>query len=331
MMINESLNSQIYPMLSPNIVEVIRRIQINKLTNLTEIRLRINRPLLLVLGSQDYMINYDGNLTRESTNTYICTIDDIHRTFQLISRNSIYALEQELKMGFLTVMGGHRIGLAGQAIVTNGQLKAIKNISSMNVRIAREVKGCGEAIFPFLCQGDRRVFSTLIISPPRCGKTTILRDLIRKLSTASNEFRGVQVGVVDERSEIAACKDGIPTVDLGDRVDVLDGCPKSEGMLMLIRSMAPHVIATDELGREDDAFAVREALNAGISVLATVLGQNVAEVLARPYIGSLITAKLFERYVILSDSPSIGTVTDITEVRTGNSLYSFKKGVKACG
>lgn len=331
MVIDEILTKQIFPILSPNITAILRRVPLERLSGLTEIRLRINRPLLVVLGSKDYMLTSDGELTADSVNAYLCQIDDINRTFHVISRNSIYALEQELKMGFLTVMGGHRIGLAGQAIVTNGELKAIKNISSMNVRIAREVKGCSEIILPYIRQGESRVFSALIISPPRCGKTTILRDIIRNLSSRSDSFRGVQVGIVDERSEIAACKDGIPTVDIGERVDILDGCPKSEGMLMLIRSMSPHVIATDELGREDDVLAIREALNAGISVLATVHGQNISEVRERPYIGELIKANFFDRYIVLSDIPSIGTVSEIIDVRTGKSLYSNYKGVRECG
>lgn len=331
MSINEIINKQIYPILPPHIVAVLQRVPATQLASVTEIRLRINKPLMLIVGSEDYMINSSGVLVNETRNVYICTIDDISRTFQLVSKNSIYALEQELKMGFLTAKGGHRIGITGQAIIVDGQLKAIKNISSLNIRLAREVKGCSSIVLPHIIMAGKRVVSTLIISPPRCGKTTILRDIIRNLSTRSSSFIGVQIGVVDERSEIAACLNGIPTVDLGDRVDVLDGCPKSEGMLILIRSMSPQVIATDELGREDDAYAVREALNAGISVIATVHGRSIAEVMARPYVGELVRAKYFERYVILSDVPTIGTVSEILDARTGISLYLHKAGVQACG
>lgn len=325
------MHEHIYPLLPPKIADVLKNISDNQIEYLTELRLRANKPLLLVLGSEDFMISLTGRLVTDRREACLCTQDDIVRTFQLICRNSIYALEQELKLGFLTVKGGHRIGLAGQAVTREGQLKAIKNISSLNIRLAREIKGCGDLILPYIIQDKKRVLSTLIISPPRCGKTTILRDLIRSLSTRSDKFIGVQVGVVDERSEIAACLSGVPTVELGERIDVLDGCPKSEGMLILIRSMSPHVIATDELGRQEDAFAVREALNAGISVIATVHGRDANEVLNRPYIGDLIEKRFFERYVILTDNPTVGTVKEIIETQTGKTLYFNNHGVKICG
>lgn len=331
--INITLDNHIYPILAPRIASLIQKLPNYKLSNLTEIRLRIQQPLLLRLGVNDAMISSEGYLTSDSNQAYVCTGDDIARTFQLMSRNSIYALEQELKMGFITVAGGHRIGLAGQAIVNSGQLKAIKNISSMNIRIAREIKGCAALILPYIIQGERNVLSTLIISPPRCGKTTILRDIIRYMSTCdpTKRYYGVQVGVVDERSEIAACQNGVPTVDLGERTDVLDACPKSEGMLMLIRSMAPQVIATDELGHKEDAAAIREAINAGISIVATVHGRDVKEVTNRPYIGELIKDRLFDRYVVLTDIPQVGAIREVIDVKTGRVLYTQRKEERSCG
>ena len=331
--INITLDNHIFPILAPKITTLIRGLSYDKLRDLTEIRLRTHQPLLLRLGTDDTMVSTAGYLTNDYQQAYICTSDDIARTFQLMSKNSIYALEQELKMGFITIAGGHRIGLAGQAIVNSGQLKAIKNIGSMNIRIAREVKGCANLILPYIIEGERHVLSTLIISPPRCGKTTVLRELIRYMSTRNHEkkYYGVQVGVVDERSEIAACQNGVPTVDLGERVDVLDACPKSEGMLMLIRSMAPQVIATDELGRTEDADAIREALNAGINIIATVHGRDVNEVSERPYIGDLITGRFFDRYVVLTDRPQVGTVKEVTDVKTGNVLYTQRKEDRSCG
>lgn len=328
---SEIIKNQIYPILPPNVVSLLKMLPDSQLKNITELRLRIGQPLMLVLGREDFMISFSGKLIGNSHNAYYCSSDDISRTFHLISKHSIYALEQELQQGFLTVSGGHRIGLAGQAIVVGGKLKALKNISSLNIRIARQVKGCSDIVLPHIISAGKRVLSSLIISPPRCGKTTMLRDIIRNLSSRSSNFIGVQVGVVDERSEIAACLNGIPTVDLGNRVDVLDSCPKSEGMLMLIRSMAPQVIATDELGREEDAFAVVEALNAGISVIATVHGKTVDEVSARPYIGRLIKSKFFERYIVLTDSPVIGTVQEIVDAISGKPLYIYREGIEICG
>lgn len=316
------LEKFIYPALPPHLVAIISGIPSDQLAYITEIRLRVNQPLLLVLGNVDIMLSSTGKVVAEGNRAYLCNREDINKSLQLMSRNSMYAFEQELKMGFITIHGGHRVGLAGQAIIDDGEIKALKNISSLNIRIAREIQGCGDSVFPYLIASGNRIVSTLIISAPCCGKTTLLRDLIRKISTGNKECRGLQVGVVDERSEIAACKHGIPTVDLGRRTDVLDACPKARGMLMLIRSMSPAVIATDELGRAEDVYAVREALHAGVSVLATVHGRDVQEVLQRPYVGELIQYKYFDRYVVLSDKPRIGTIEQIIDSKQSKVLWS---------
>lgn len=316
------LESFIFPVLPYHIAGMIQRIPFSQLTYLTEIRLRANRPLLLVLGNTDGMLTPKGEWINQQEEAYHCSRDDVITTLQLISKNSLYAFEQELKMGFLTIQGGHRVGLAGQAIVDDGEITALKNISSLNIRMAREIKGCSDQVMPYVLAEGKRIVSTLVISPPCCGKTTLLRDLIRQISTGNASFPGVQVGVVDERSEIGACKNGIPTVDLGPRTDILDGCPKARGMLMLIRSMAPAVIATDELGRAEDLCAVREALHAGVSVLATVHGKDSHDVLRRPYIRELIEGKYFERYIILTDQPKAGTIKKIINSRQDEILWS---------
>ncbi|MBP2625541.1 MAG: stage sporulation protein [Firmicutes bacterium] len=319
--IENILEKFIFPVLPPHLVAIISAIPTAQLAYLMEIRLRINRPLLLVLGSVDIMLSSMGAIVNDLDAAYLCTREDVNKIVQLISKNSLYAFEQELKMGFLTIHGGHRVGLAGQAIVDGGEMKALKNISSLNIRMAREIKGCGDKVMPYIITKEKKVLSTLVISPPCCGKTTILRDLIRQISVGNKEFRGLQVGVVDERSEIAACKSGIPTVDLGPRTDVLDGCPKASGMLMLIRSMSPAVVATDELGRAEDVCAVSEALNAGISILATVHGRDINEVLQRPYVGDLIQHKYFDRYIILSDRPKVGTIEKIVDSKEHKILW----------
>lgn len=315
------LEKHIYRVLPAHIVEIFSSVPGDELVYLTEIRLRINQPLLLVLGNRDIILSPTGKIISDYDGAYLCTRDDLHKILQLISRNSLYAYEQEMKMGFLTIDGGHRIGLAGQVIADCGEIKTLKSIASVNIRLAREIIGCAEKIMPYIINGGRSIFSTLIISPPRCGKTTILRDLIRRISTGDKVCAGLQVGVVDERSEIAACKNGVTTVDLGKRTDVLDRCPKAIGMLMLIRSMSPSVVATDELGRDEDVSAVREALNAGVSVLATVHGRDVNDLLQRPHISSLINYKDFDRYVVLSNIPHVGTVERIIDSKENLILW----------
>lgn len=330
--VSYALEHHIYPVLAPALTGILRSLPAAYKNELTEIRLRAGQPLLLITGITDVLVSSSGQVVADPALAYACSREDISRTLQAISRNSLYAFEQELKQGYITIGGGHRVGLAGQAVVEGGELKALKNISFLNIRIARQVTGCADPLMPYLFTSDQQVLSTLIISPPRCGKTTILRDVVRQLSSGrQGGFPGVQVGLVDERSEIAACRDGIPTVRLGPRVDVLDGCPKASGILMLIRSMAPQVVVTDELGRNEDVTAVREALNAGIRIIASIHGHDAREVLHRPYIGDLIKDKYFDRYVVLSNQPCVGTITEIIAVKQSKHLYSLSKGATICG
>lgn len=315
------LEKDIFPLLSSTLVSILKGTPSEIRNRLTEIRLRVNKPLLFILDNSNIMVKRDGQVTKELCSAYHCSMDDLLMILQLISKNSLYAFEQELRMGFFTIQGGHRVGLAGQVTLEDGKVKGFKHITSMNIRLAREVKGCSRPLFPYLINGNI-IFNTLIISPPRCGKTTILRDIIRFVSSGLPElhFSGQQIGVVDERSELAACKNGIPTVDLGPRVDVLDACPKAIGMLMLIRSMSPQVIAVDELGRNEDTLAIQEALHAGVSVIATAHGRDVKEILQRPYVGELIKNNYFSRYVILSNTPHVGAIREVVDGKTSEVL-----------
>ncbi len=326
-----SIAKTLFPLLAPTIAAVLRAAPPELLAQAGEVRIRAGKPLILVSGGGDTFLDACGQPAALG-DAFIANGDDVARTMQLICRNSLYACEEELRQGFITVPGGHRIGIVGQAVMTGGELKTLKNISAMNIRLAREIRGAADAVMPYAVNGACRVFNSLVISPPRCGKTTVLRDMARQLSSGIGRlgFAGVQVGIVDERSELAACQDGVPTADLGPRADVLDGCPKAIGMLMLIRSMAPQVIVTDELGREADAVAVREASHAGVAVVASAHGQDIADIAARPFLGELIAERIFERYIILGDTPSAGTV-QVIAAAGGETVYCRPKGVKACG
>ena len=325
------LGKTLYPLLAPPLAAALRAAPPALLAQAGEVRIRAGKPLLIVAGDGDVFLDAAGRPT-DPAQAYIVSGEDVAKTLQIVSRNSLYACEEELRQGFLTVAGGHRIGLAGQAVLAGGELKTLKHISALNIRLAREIRGAADAVMPYAVAGTRRVLSCLVISPPRCGKTTVLRDMARQLSggVACLGFTGVQVGIVDERSELAACRDGVPTADLGPRADVLDGCPKAVGMLMLIRSMAPQVIITDELGREADAAAVREASHAGVAVVASAHGRDAADIAARPFIGELIADQVFERYIILSDKPAVGTVHEIAAAG-GEVIYRRPGGIKACG
>lgn len=221
-----------------------------------------------------------------------------------ITKHSVYRLEEQLKRGYLTIEGGHRIGLAGQAVVKNGSVSSMTNLSFFNIRIAKEKKGTADRLLPSLYQ--QRWKSMLVIGPPRSGKTTLLRDIARVAGTGNEKRRipALKTCIVDERSEIAGCLNGVPQLDVGKRTDVLDACPKSEGMMMMIRSMSPDVLIVDEIGRMEDAQALSEALNAGIAVIATVHARSLDEAVRRPVIRQIKESGLFELYVELDQAHS---------------------------
>ena len=159
---------------------------------------------------------------------------DINKSMgTFISSYSLYAYEDEMKRGFITMQGGHRIGVAGQVVMDGGKVLSLSNIYFLNIRVAREKRGCAKDIIPYLIHRNN-IYNTLFVSPPGIGKTTYLRDAIRILSNGSDRLHGMKISIIDERSEIAACRQGIPQNDIGIRSDVLDGCLKSFGMLLML-------------------------------------------------------------------------------------------------
>ena len=243
---------------------------------------------------------------------HIVTGQELAEALEYVSRYSFYAFEQEMRQGFLTIEGGHRVGLTGKVVMEQGRIKTMTYISSMNIRIAHEVKGCAEPLIPYLVK-EKRISHTLIIAPPRCGKTTILRDLIRIVSNGSEKVKGSVVGVVDERSEIGGCYMGIAQNELGIRTDILDCCPKEEGMLMLIRSMGPEVLAVDEIGSQNEVSALEYAMHCGCRLIASVHGESLEEVRKRPFLSELIKQKRFDRYVILEHQEHAGRIREILD------------------
>ena len=268
---------------------------------LQEIRMRAGKPLFLFYGETEKM------LLQQNGQAHMVTQSELRETMQYISHYSLYAYENELRQGFLTIEGGHRIGVSGKAVLEKGQVKTMQYISSVNIRISHEVIGCADPILPYVTE-DGKVYHTLIISPPGCGKTTLLRDLIRQISDGTAGLRGCTVGVVDERSELGGCYLGIPQNHLGMRTDILDCCPKAEGMMMLVRSMAPKVIAVDEIGTPEEVRAMEYAMHCGCKLLTSVHGSSMEEIRKRPVIEELIRRRRFERYILLKNHPHAGTV-----------------------
>lgn len=281
---------------------------------LQEIRLRTDKPLLLIYGGEERIIR------NQRDGPYIVTREDIREMLEYVSNYSLYAYEQEMRQGFITIEGGHRVGIAGQAIVEDGRVRNLRYISSVNLRISHEVTGCADQIFPYIIDGQR-VCNTLVVSPPRCGKTTLLRDMIRQISDGNRWTRGMTVGVVDERSEIGGCYMGAAQNQLGIRTDILDCCPKAEGMMMLIRSMGPEVIAVDEIGTTEDVHAVEYAMHCGCRMLATVHADSMEELRRKPLIDQMVAKKQFERYILLGCQDHAGQVEGVFDSR-GSLLYS---------
>lgn len=271
-----------------------------------EIRLKVGNPLFISSGGKEYLVSDKkyGNINQ-------IQINDI---FNSILNHSAYAYQEELAKGYITIDGGHRVGVCGRTVVENGKVKTIKDISSLNIRRSREIIGVSDRLMPYVMDRNGRLHHTIIVSPPMCGKTTLLRDMIRNLSGY-----GLRVGVCDERSEIAGSFQGVASFDLGARTDILDGCPKEEGMVMLIRAMSPDVIATDEIGKHSDLYGIETALCAGVSLLTTIHGKDYEDV-QRSGIGKLADEGIFQRFIFLSNKPKIGSISYISGVKNTKIL-----------
>ncbi len=293
----------------------------------TELRFRCNGPVMLLRGREECFLHKNGEICNDAGLAYMISVNELREMMEYISNFSIYAYEEEVRQGFLTIPGGHRVGICGKTVLSGNEIKTIRNISFLNIRIAREMQGCGEKLLPYLYQEDR-LFHTLIVSPPGCGKTTLLRDVIRLVSDGGKwqdshgevqNVRGRKVSVVDERSELAACYNGVPQNNLGKRTDVLDGCPKEKGIEIMLRSMSPEVIAVDELGGERELKMIEKSIYCGCSILATAHGEGREAWFSKAggYRKELLTG-IFERYIFLK--PGKSGCVDVVCDRTGREV-----------
>lgn len=280
-----------------------------------EIRLRAGQPLGITGSMGEPFVTARGLPTGDPARALAIRAEDVSNTLERMAGFSLYALEEELRQGYLTLPGGHRVGLVGHALVRQGRIHSLKWVSGLNIRLASARTGTGMSVLPRLLDGLGGIRSTLIVSPPRAGKTTLLRDLIRLLSTGAPSLGvvGQAVGVVDERSELGGASEGVPTLSLGPRTDLLDACPKADGLFMLVRAMGPRVVATDEIGRPEDALALLEAMTAGVRILATAHAGTVAELMARPSLEALWQQRAIDRFVVLSRRRGPGTVEAVVD------------------
>ena len=239
---------------------------------LEELRLRAGYPMAAVRGGEEWV--------PEGWRRAILTESDLQRVLEMAGLGSVHTILAQLRSGFVTAAGGVRIGICGVGAVEDGRLLSFRQVTSLALRVPRAMAGVAEPLLPQLAPG-RELPATLLLSPPGVGKTTLLRDLIRCLSTGV-WINPKRVGVADERGEIAALFDGVPQLDVGPRTDVMEGCPKAWGLMTLLRGMNPQVLAVDEITAPEDAAALEMAANCGVSLLCTAHAGSLEELKARP-------------------------------------------------
>ena len=300
--------------LSQQIRFPINAIDKKYINEIKEVRLKIGAPVCLVTSDSKLFLRYDGTLsgTAEDSNLCIVSKNDMDESTSRLVNFSVHAFQNEIKKGFVTINGGHRVGICASAIIDNrGEITSIRNISSLNIRIARELKGAADEIINNIF--SEKIVSALIVGEPSSGKTTILRDLASRLS--DKEFGYLRICIVDERGEIAATSCGIASKSLGIGCDVLDGFPKAEGMMLALRSMSPDIIVCDEIGGDEDIKAIENIVNSGVNIIATIHSDDFSHLTKRPQFSRLMQTGAFDLAIILKRRDNPGKIKEIIPLR----------------
>lgn len=314
----ENWKEMLLPLCAPGVRKLLQYVEPDPA--LEEIRIRAGGPLELVYGGRDRLLYAPGGRPAAG-------LEDCAAMLARMCEHSIYAWEEELRMGFLTLPGGFRVGLGGRVVMERGAISHVADVASLDIRIARAREGAATWLLPWLLSPDGRALDTLLFSPPGCGKTTLLRDIARQLSHGLGPARPQRVLIVDERMELSGSARGMPLYDLGPRTDVLTGCQKAAAIPMALRTLAPQVIITDELGGVEEADAVREARFSGVTTIASAHAGGFGELGTRRALAGLIQEGAFARLVLLGRSRGVGSIEGIWD-ENGRCL---EEALPCCG
>ncbi len=298
---------QIFSYLPCWLHEPIDRLSNGEKEQLHEIRLRAEMPVVLTMADGCFFIDFEGHLHNCRQNqTLVCTKADLDQTVRMICEFSIHTYQRELTKGYITLPGGHRVGIASTAVVKENEITSVKEISSVNIRVARQVKGLADQIVSLAEKGG-----VLIIGCPGCGKTTVLRDMARQLS--GEQIPGNKVVLIDERGELAALYNGKPQNDIGVNTDVLSGFPKTTAMELATRSLSPQIMICDEIGSQQEAEEILVCVHAGIRIVASLHANSLEEIQRKSWAMALIRSNVFETLVLLDGNQGKGRVERIVK------------------
>ncbi|MGB4337863.1 MAG: hypothetical protein WBK10_04780, partial [Bacillota bacterium] len=323
---------------------------------LNEVRLRKGRQVCVVIQGVDYCLSANGETSASDIAAAPLVVGEaaMSEALRLVTGSSVYALQRELAQGYITLPGGHRVGVVGRAVTNAGEgstvssaahIRTQSDVSSMNYRVARALPGVADAVMHLVLRRGTADIRVLVVSPPGEGKTTLLRDIARQLASGSSDSQApmdssekagrgavgavtsarrppIRVGVVDERSEIAACFGGVPGHDVGLMCDVIEGCGKAEGMSILVRSMSPMVIVTDEIGSPADADALLEASRCGVGVVASAHATGWNQVRRKAGVAEALESGAFHTCLVLRRRGATVFCWEAIDIPAGRDLLS---------